>query len=40
MKGIYYLELTNKIRTTVVTTVDSVKNKYSVRYSRAKKLIS
>ena len=37
-KGLYYFDMTNVVRTTLVTTVDSIKNKYSVRrYSSVKK---
>ena len=30
-KGLYYLGVTNDVGTTLVTTIDSLKNKYSVR---------
>ena len=37
-KGLYYSDVTNNVRTTLVTTVDSTRNKYSVRqYSNARK---
>jgi len=37
-KGLYCTDVTNDVRTTLVTTVDSNKNKYSVRqYSSARK---
>jgi len=39
-KGLCHLDLTNDIRTTLVTTVESAKNKFSIRqYSNAKKLV-
>jgi len=30
-KGPFYLDVTNDVRTTLVTMVDSIKNKYSIR---------